>query len=186
MELNIENLMKTAITEMENGQYVEASKHFDMVVINDASNIDAPFFRAYCNCYEIKLGEMKNAAITFTNAFYRYVDAVKALNDPELERSKLDYAVTLLTELVSMYQHNAKNNMLSTPTIGLEISSAASTMNTNCRDKLNSASANVSAAVMAQNEELSKSNTNTGCILGALVVVGVIAFALWYGWGIWW
>lgn len=34
-----------------------------MVVINDSSNIDAPLFRAYCNCYDIKLGEMSNAAI---------------------------------------------------------------------------------------------------------------------------
>lgn len=63
MELNIENLMNTAIQEMENGQHTEASKHFDMVVINDSSNIDAPLFRAYCNCYDIKLGEMSNAAI---------------------------------------------------------------------------------------------------------------------------
>ena len=54
MELNIENLMNTAIQEMENGQHTEASKHFDMVVITDASNIDAPFFRAYCNCYDIQ------------------------------------------------------------------------------------------------------------------------------------
>ena len=107
MELNIENLMNTAIQEMKNGQHTEASRHFDMVVINDASNIDAPFFRAYCNCYDIKLGEMSNAAVGFTNALYRYVDAVKALNDPDVEKEKLDYAVQLLTSLVSFYQHNA-------------------------------------------------------------------------------
>ena len=56
MELNLENLMNTAIEEMKNGQHSEASKHFDMVVVNDASNIDAPFFRAYCNCHGITLG----------------------------------------------------------------------------------------------------------------------------------
>lgn len=186
MELNIQNLMQTAIAEMENGQYVEASKHFDMVVINDPANIDAPFFRAYCNCYEIKLGEMKNAAISFTNAFYRYVDAVKALNDPVQEQAKMDYAINLLTELVSMYQHNAKNQMLTTPSLGLDISSAASNMNTNCMNKVRSAGAHASESVLAANEELNKSNKNTGSALVFLVVAGVIVFILWMGWGIWW
>ena len=84
-----------------------------MLVINDTSNIDAPFFRAYCNCYDIKLGEISNAAIGFTNAFYRYVDSVKALNDTIVEKEKLDYAVTLLTELIAMYKLNVKNNVYS-------------------------------------------------------------------------
>lgn len=179
MDVNIENLMKTAIEEMKNGQHIEASKHFDMVVINDASNIDAPFFRAYCNCYDIKLGEMSNAAIGFTNAFYRYVDAVKALNDPVIEKEKLNYAVTLLTELVSMYKLNAKNQMFTTPSIGITISTSATNMNTNCRNKLSSVNANVSAEVLSSNEENNKSNNKTGIILAVLVILGVIAFALW-------
>lgn len=186
MELNIENLMKTAVQEMENGQHTEASKHFDMVVINDASNIDAPFYRAYCNCYDIKLGEMSNAAIGFTNAFYRYVDSVKALNDPEVEKEKLDYAVKLLTELVSMYQHNAKRNMLSTPTIGLSISTAASTMNTNCTNKLKNSGANVSAEVLESNNSQDKSNAGTMGWLLIAIAVGAVAFILWFGWGLWW
>lgn len=179
MELNIENLMKTSIEEMENGQHTEAAKHFDMVVINDPTNIDAPFFRAYCNCYDIKLGEMSNAAIGFTNAFYRYVDAVKALNDSAQEKEKLDYAVTLLTELVSMYKLNAKNQMLTAPSLGMTISASATTMNSNCRNKLNNVNANVSAEVLSGNEENNKSNNKMGIILGILVALGIIAFALW-------
>lgn len=186
MELNIENLMNTAIQEMENGQHTEASKHFDMVVINDASNIDAPFFRAYCNCYDIKLGEMSNAAIGFTNAFYRYVDAVKALNNPIVEKEKLDYAVKLLTELVSMYQHNAKRNMLSTPTIGIGISTAASNMNTNCRNKLTNVGANVSAEVLDANKTQDTSNSGTLGWLLIVAAIGVVAIVLWFGWGIFW
>ena len=186
MELNIENLMITAIQEMENGQHTEAAKHFDMVVINDASNIEAPFFRAYCNCFDIKLGEMSNAAIGFTNAFYRYVDSVKALNDPVAEQEKLDYAVKLLTELVSMYQHNAKRNMLSTPTIGLGISTAASTMNTNCRNKLANVGANVSSNVLEANKSQDKSNSNTMGWLLIVAAVGVVIFVLWFGWGLFW
>jgi hypothetical protein len=186
MEFNIENLMNTAIQEMKNGQHTEASKHFDMVVINDASNIDAPFFRAYCNCYDIKLGEMSNAAIGFTNAFYRYVDAVKALNDPIAEQEKMDYAVSLLTELVSFYQHNAKRNMLTTPTIGLGISTSASTMNTNCRNKLANAGVKVSAGVLEMNQSQDSSNTGTMGWTLILAALGVIAFVLWMGWGIFW
>ena len=127
MELNLENLMKTAIEEMENGQQEEAAKHFDLIVVNNPTDIDAPFFKAYCNCFGITLGDMSNAATTFTNAFYRYVDAVKALNDPEKEKEKFDYALKLLTNLVSMYKLNSKRNMFSTPSIGLGISAAAST-----------------------------------------------------------
>ena len=179
MELNLENLMKTAMDEMENGQHTEAAKHFDMVVINDASNIDAPFFRAYCNCFDIKLGEMSNAAIGFTNAFYRYVDAVKALNNPDVEKEKLDYAVTLLTELVSMYKLNAKNQMFSTPSIGITISSAATNMNNNCKNKLINSGANVSQEVMEINEANNQANNKTGMILGILVAIGVVAFILW-------
>lgn len=179
MELNIENLMKTAIEEMKNGQHSEAAKHFDMVVINDASNIDAPFFRAYCNCYDIKLGEMANAAIGFTNAFYRYVDAVKALNDPNIEKEKLDYAVVLLTELVSMYKLNAKNQMFTTPSIGISISTAATNMNNNCRNKILNSNANISEDVLAVNEANNKANNKTGLILAALVAVGAIIFILW-------
>ena len=179
MELNIENLMKTAIEEMKNGQHTEAAKHFDMVVINDATNIDAPFFRAYCNCYDIKLGEMANAAIGFTNAFYRYVDAVKALNDPNIEKEKLDFAVVLLTELVSMYKLNAKNQMFTTPSIGISISTAATNMNNNCRNKLLNSNANISEDVLAVNEANNKANNKTGLILAALVAVGAIIFILW-------
>ncbi|MBR2043053.1 MAG: hypothetical protein IJ946_01800 [Clostridia bacterium] len=179
MELNLENLMKTAMDEMENGQHTEAAKHFDMVVINDASNIDAPFFRAYCNCFDIKLGEMSNAAIGFTNAFYRYVDAVKALNNPDVEKEKLDYAVTLLTELVSMYKLNAKNQMFSTPSIGITISSAATNMNNNCKNKLINSGANVSQEVMEINEANNQANNKTGMILGILIAIGVVAFILW-------
>ena len=179
MELNIENLMKTAIEEMKNGQHSEASRHFDMVVINDASNIDAPFFRAYCNCYDIKLGEMANAAIGFTNAFYRYVDTVKALNDPAIEKEKLDYAVSLLTELVAMYKLNAKNTMFTAPSIGMGISTAATNMNNSCRAKLVNSNANVSAEVMSVNEANNQSNNKTGAILAAFIVIGAIAFILW-------
>ena len=179
MELNIENLMKTAVEEMKNGQHSEAAKHFDMVVINDASNIDAPFFRAYCNCYDIKLGEMSNAAIGFTNAFCRYVDAVKALNDPALEKEKLDFAVTLLTELVSMYKLNAKNQMFTTPSIGITISTAATNMNNNCRNKLVNSNANISEEVLTANEANNQANNKTGLILAALVAVGAIIFFLW-------
>lgn len=179
MELNIENLMKTAVEEMKNGQHAEAAKHFDMVVINDATNIDAPFFRAYCNCYDIKLGEMANASIGFTNAFCRYVDAVKALNDPDVEKEKLDYAVLLLTELVSMYKLNAKNTMFTAPSIGIGISTAATTMNSNCRAKLTNTNANVSEELMSVNEANSQSNNKTGLFLAALVAIGAIIFVLW-------
>ena len=179
MELNIENLMKTAIEEMKNGQHTEASKHFDMVVINDATNIDAPFFRAYCNCYDIKLGEMENAAVGFTNAFYRYVDAVKVLNDQIVEKEKLDYAVMLLTELISMYKINAKNTMFTAPSIGITISTAAKNMNKNCRAKLKNNNANISAEVMAANDANNKANNKTGLILAALIGVGTIIFILW-------
>ena len=186
MELNIENLMNTAIQEMQNGQHTEASKHFDMVVINDASNIDAPFFRAYCNCYDIKLGEMSNAAIGFTNAFCRYVDAVKALNNPQVEREKLDYAVTLLTTLVEMYRINANRTSLTAPTIGVGISTAASNMNMSCRNKLMSANANVSPEILAANAAKNKSNSSSSVALALLVVLGIVGFVLWFGWGIFW
>ena len=181
MELNIENLMNTAIKEMEDGQHSEASKHFDMVVINDASNIEAPFFRAYCNCYDITLGEMSNAAVMFTNAFYRYVDSVKALNDPEAEKEKLDYAVNMLTTLVSMYKLNAQNNMLLTPTVGLGISAAAVNMNTNCKNKLTSVNANISTEILETNEKQNKSNSKTMLWLLAIAGIGAVLFAIWIG-----
>lgn len=179
MEINLENLMRTAVEEMKNGQHSEAAKHFDMVVINDAENIEAPFFRAYCNCYDIKLGEMANAAIGFTNAFYRYVDAVKALNDPAKEREKLDYAVVLLGKLVATYNLNAKNQMFTAPTISATISTAATNMNNNCRNKLINVNANVSAEGMSSIEENSQSNNKIGCIIGALIAVGIVVFILW-------
>lgn len=184
MELSIENLMNTAIEEMKNGQHPEASKHFDLVVINDSTNIDAPFFCAYCNCYDIKLGEMSNAAINFTNAFYRYVDAVKALNDPIQEKEKLDYAVVLLTELVSMYKFNAKKQMLTAPSIGVTISSSANTMNSKCISKLSNVNANISAEVLSSNKANSRSNIGTGMILSVLLGLGIGAFVFWMI--LWW
>lgn len=179
MEVNIENLMKTAIMEMENGQHSEASKHFDMVVISDSSNIDAPFFRAYCNCYDIKLGEIPNAAISFTNAFCRYVDSVKALCNPALEKEKLDYAVALLTQLVSMFQVNAKNEMWIAPSLSMKISRVATAMNDDCRNKLNRVAGNVSYEVMKNNEAGNKSNKTTGYIIAALIAIGIILYILW-------
>ncbi len=184
MEINIKDLMETAIEEMKNGQHTEASKHFDLVVVNDSTNIDAPFFRAYCNCYDIKLGEMSNAAIMFTNAFDRYVDAVKNLNDPIAEKEKLNYAVSLLTELVSMYQLNAKRNMLTTPSIGISISTAALKMNTMCMTKLKNVGAEISSDILAQNATYEKSNNNTMILLIALAGIGVGLFILWMMWGV--
>lgn len=182
MNMDIEKLMKTAIEEMENGQHSEAAKHFDLVVINDSTNIDAPLFRAYCNCHDIKLGEMPNAAIGFTNAFYRYVDAVKSLNDPSVEKEKLDYAVNLLSDLVSLYKLNAKNQIL-TPSIGLSISSAAMRMNENCINKLKNVNANISEENLQINKGLNKSNVKSGILLGVLLVLGALAFGIWMGWG---
>lgn len=176
MDFSTDKVMQTAFIEMNNGQHTEAAKHFDMVVINDPTNIDAPFYRAYCNCFDITLGEMPNAAIKFTNAFYRYVDDIKQLNNPEFERQKLDYAVELLTTLVSMYQSNSKSTMLTAPSVGLSISNAASTMNTNCKNKLLSVGANVSTTMMQRNEQFAKSNGSTNAVLFALVGIGAVLF----------
>lgn len=179
MEINTENLMKTAIKEMENGQHSEAAKHFDMVVINDSTNIDAPLFRAYCNCHDIKLGEMPNAAIGFTNAFYQYVDDVKALNDPTAEKEKLDYAVNLLSNLVHLYKVNASGQIMS-PTIGVSISVAARNMSKNCINKLENVNANVSAEILQFNEKCNKSNKTTMGLKILLVLVSALAFVAWY------
>ena len=167
MGSNPGNLMHTAIQEMKNGQHTDTSRYFDFIVINNASNIEAPFFRAYCNCYDIKLGEMANAATAFTNAFCRYVDAARALDNPVEEQKKLDRAVILLSELVSMYQLNSKRHMLTTPSIGLEISTAANNMNTTCRNKLTTAGAKVSEEVLKANSDREKSNSKT---MGGLVI----------------
>ena len=129
---------------------------------------------------------MANTAIGFTNAFYRYVDAVKALNNPVLEQKKLDRAVELLTELVSMYQLNANKCTFTAPSVGVGISSAASTMNTNCRAKLLRVGAKVSSNVMEANQSQNKANSSTKGGLIALVIIGVIVFILWMGWGLFW
>ena len=182
MELNIENLMKTAIEEMQNSQHSEASKHFDMVVIHDSTNIEAPFFRAYCNCYDIKLGEMANAATMFTNAFCRYVDAVVLLDDTDAKREKLDYAVTLLNELIPMYKANASRCTLTAPSVGLGITNAASSMNTTCRSKILNCGVAVSVEIMEANEKHASSANSTGCGLAALVILGCVAFGLYMAW----
>lgn len=184
MEFNVNALMETALAEMKNNQHREAAKHFDMVVVSDPSNIDAPFFRAYCNCFDIKLGEMSNAALMFTNAFCLYVDRVKALNDPAAEKEKLDYAVILLSTLISMYQSNSKRTMLTAPSIGFTISNAANKMNTTCRNKLSAVGANISEGVLAANERLGKSNVGTGGLMGALVAIGVVLFVVFMLWGV--
>ena len=66
---DLNNLMATAVSEMENGQYEEAAKHFDIIVVNDGSNYKAAFYRIYCKCYVGKLGDIPNQAINLTNAF---------------------------------------------------------------------------------------------------------------------
>ena len=180
--IDIEQLKQTALTEMENGQHKAAASHFDMVVIGDPNDIDAPFFRAYCNCFEIKLGEMPNAATNFTNAFCRYVDAVKALNDPAAEREKLDKAVTMLSGLVAMYRTNASNTTFIAPTVGLSISSAAKAMNANCNNKLKSVNANVSERVTVNNASLEKSNKKMTGLLVAIIILGIITFAAFMLW----
>ena len=183
-QLNTANLMETAVTEMKNSQHKEAAKHFDMVVINDPSNIDAPFFRAYCNCFDIKLGEMSNAAIGFQNAFCRYVDSVKALNDPAAEKEKLDYAVSLLTGLAAMYQANAGRTMLTAPTVGLSISAAAKNMNTVCTNKLRGANVNVSAEVLTRNTNMDNSNNKMKWVLAVVIALGIVGFIVFMLWGI--
>lgn len=184
MELNIENLMNTAIQEMENGQHTEAYNHFDMVVINDASNIDAPFFRAYCKCMgNIKLVEMPNAARNFENAFSRYVDDVKKLNDPVGEKEKLDRAVTLLTKMVSHYQYNATKNP---GFIGKDIASATINMNDSCIAKLNEVSANVSNEILEQNESQRKTLNQVSAFSPKLLIsILIVVLPLLYLIGLW-
>lgn len=185
MEINIEQLMKTAIEEMKGQQYTEAAKHFDIVVMSDPSEIDAPFFRAYCNCHDITLGEMSNAANGFTNAFKKYVDDVKALNvDENVKKEKLEYAVELLTKLVEHYKYNSKQTMLTAPSIGMSISGAATTMNLVCMNKIYDSNIKLSQDVLSENSSADKSNDKTGCFLIALVLIGALAFGAWLGWGI--
>ena len=182
MEFNIENLMRTAIEEMVNGQHSEASKHFDMVVVHDPTNIEAPFFRAYCNCYDIKLGEMANAATMFTNAFCRYVDAVALLADASAKQNKLNYAVLLLNELLALYKTNANQCTWTAPSVGFGIASAATQMNTTCKNKLESCNVSISAEIMEANAKCSSSANSSSRGLAILVILGVAAFV---GYMIW-
>lgn len=81
---------------------------------------------------------------------------------------------------------NAKRNMLTTPTIGIGISMAASNMNTNCRNKLTNVGANVSSKVMEANKTQDTSNSGTLEWLLIVAAIGIVAFVLWFGWGIFW
>ena len=176
MEINIENLMKTAIAEMNNGQHDEARKHFDLVVIHDSENIEAPFFRAYCNCYCGTVSNLVNDANNFTNAFCRYVDNVKALNNPEAEKEKLNAAYVLLSQVCSMFQANAQKFFMSK--VGIEIGRANAEMHKNCSNKLKSVNADLlpgNLKVMNDNEKVLGSNNK---IMVALAIGLGIAVAL--------
>ena len=171
-----ENLITTAVNEMKNGQYKEAGDHFDLVVINDATNIDAPFFRAYCRCYNITLGQMPNAAINFTNAFCLYMDNLVKIDDEEERKAKADFAVKLLTTLVNMYSSNARRTMLTAPTVGYSISSAAKNMNTTCMNKLRGSNISISENTKNENDAKSQSNSSSKAWLFILIAIGAIAF----------
>ena len=68
--------------------------------------------------------------------------------------------------------------------VGLSISNAASTMNTNCRNKLQTSRANISSSVMSQNDTLNKSGQSLNAGFVVLLAVGAIAFVLWMLWGV--
>ena len=183
MEVNVENLMKTAIAEMENGQHSEAAKHFDLVVINDSENIEAPFYRAYCNCYDIKIGDMPNAATNFTSAFCRYVNEVKKLNDPAAEKEKFEKAATMLKSLLENYEFNGLNVFLTSRKVALSVFEAARMMGGNCRNKLESVNANVSADTMEAIAKIYKSLKGRETASEGYIILGIIlAVAAAVGW----
>lgn len=179
MEVNIENLMKTAVAEMNNGQYDEAAKHFDMVVIYDPENIEAPLFRAHCNCYGGTLGDMPNFAIKFTNAFCRYVDDVQELDDPITKKKKIADAYQLLSKQCNHYIYNVNQH----PTVTSTLSSTKDMYYT-CVEKLKSEDIELSDEILENMSEIEKSispnaASNILTFIGLLLIGGAV-FAFFY------
>ena len=166
------------MNEMENEQYEEAAKHFDMVVIENGNDDDAFFFRAYCKCHVGKLGDIPNQTVQFTNAFCKYVDSLNNIFDEEEKKTKLKVAVEKYSELTSYYSANAKRTMFSAPSVGYSINSATKTMTDACNNKIRSCGINISNDVLEKVNTTTKENNNSKRALFILIGIGVAIFVI--------
>jgi hypothetical protein len=176
---DLNNLMATAVSEMENGQYEEAAKHFDTIVVNDGSNYKAAFYRIYCKCYVGKLGDIPNQAINLTNAFSLFLKKLENEEETEKELCIKD-ALEKIAEVSYHFAHNAKRTMLIAPTVGMSINRANKTMFNNCI----TIAKNYNVKIDEETENIlllaSKKSSSTGKILIIVIAVGAIIWLLSY------
>lgn len=179
MEYNLENLMATAISEMENGQHEEAAKHFDLIVINDGSNYKAAFYRTYCKCFIGKLGDIPNQAINLTNAFSLLLQKVQNVDEKERESCIKD-ALTKISKVSEHFSHNAQRTMFTAPTVGMNINKASKEMYNNCIALAKKY--NVILDVETQNKLTNAANksNNSGKALLFIIIIGAIISILSY------
>lgn len=176
--MDCEKLLAAAMSEMNNNQYEEAAKHFDMVVIESGEHAEAQFYRAYCKCHVGTLGDIPNQAVLFTNAFCKYVDDIKKDSDVSVRERKMNDAVKKLSELTSYFSSNASRTMFTAPSVGISINSAAKKMSDTCAEKIKYAGIKVDASALATVNEASKNNKNGMKILIAIIAIGVIAWLI--------
>jgi len=176
--MDCEKLLQAAMSEMNNNQFEEAAKHFDMVVIENGVHPDAQFYRAYCKCHVGTLGDIPNQANIFTNAFVQYVNDIKNIEDVVVREAKMKDAVNKLSELTSYFSSNAKRTMFTAPSVGISINSAAKRMTDVCANAIKNSGIKVDSVSLENVNKTSRENNNGMKILIAIVAIGVIAFII--------
>ena len=176
---DLNNLMATAVSEMENGQYEEAAKHFDIIVVNDGSNYKAAFYRIYCKCYIGKLGDIPNQAINLTNAFSLFLKKLENVEETERELCIKD-ALEKISKVSNHFAHNAKRTMLTAPTVGMAINRANKTMLNNCIALAKNYNVKIDEETENTLSSASKESSGTGKILIIVIVIGAIIGLLSY------
>lgn len=175
--MDCEKVLQAALNEMENNQFEEAAKHFDLVVVESGVHPEASFFRAYCKCHVGTLGDIPNQTVLFTNAFSAYVDSIKKMENTDEKEEKMKVAVDKLSELISYFTSNSSRTFLS-PTIGMSITHAAKIMADNCAKIIQDSGIKVDSSALNNVNASSKSNKKMMFVLIGIGVVAALAFII--------
>jgi len=172
-------LFKTAFDEMQNGQYLEAERHFDMYVLKCPSDWRGFFYRTYCKCHTGKVGEIPRQAQDFEGAFIRALNEIIKMQDEEQKVASLNIIISYLNEQANYFIYNGKRvgGVFGSATVGLSTVSASKKMLKNCTTIVKPYCVNSPALLtkLSDSDETLKKGNNTVFII---IGIAILVFAL--------
>lgn len=107
----LDNLYQVARRAKDDNNSENASKYYDMILIEDPNSWEAAFYVVYFKAYSCKIAEITSAAISVNNCLDTVLKLIKdTIEDKEEQRKDVKEIADRTTKIATMLFYGAKNH----------------------------------------------------------------------------